>query len=289
MSSPNSAPSQPASGHHASGHHAGAANATLSSTKVTIEHGAQTISVSVPARHPDEAHQTLSVIGQGGLGTGLHNTYLGLTLPKIRSAYYEALRQAESEISARRLALGTRLNNPMEFRQFVKWAAERRTSIARLYRVPAGAGAVIGGEIRDIRKYGPGGRTFDNLMARNAQKGLTETESLERILATVDKPNPAETEAILKGAKFLRGGGTVFFVGGVALMGYEWYRARPEDRPELVKKDVITTGSSIVATDLAVGVAFMLGATGVGLIAVGIVAGVAAAYGAESLYYAHQH
>ena len=42
--------------------------------------------------------------------------------------------------------------------------------MARLWRVPGGAGGVIGGEVYDWRRYGPGGRTFNNLERRAAAR-----------------------------------------------------------------------------------------------------------------------
>jgi hypothetical protein len=276
---------------HSTHHHSyhAPAHPVLKAVHVEVHHADHPIVVPVPAQNMDEAHQVLAAIGQGTLGTGLHNTYLGHALPKIRAVYYAALESAEKEIVARQISLGPRLKDPAEFRKFVAWASEKRTSIARVYRVPAGLGGVVGGEIRDNLVYGPGGRTPENLVSRNMRRGLTEDAAWARVLTTVDRPNPAATEAILKGAKVLKGGGAVLFVGGAALSGYEIYKARPEDRPELIKKEAITTGGSILVSDLAVGVAFMVGMTGVGLIAVGIVAGVAGAYAAEQMYYAHQH
>src|ERR1700683_4904126 len=203
--------------HH---HHTVAVHPSLRAIDISVDHGHGSITVPVPAHTVDEGHQTLKVIGGGATGAGLRETTLGITLPKIRSAYYSALEAAEREISAERRRLGPRLNNPVEFRKFVAWASEKRTTIARVYRLPAGPGAVVGGEIRDNLKYGLGGRTTENLVARNVGKGLTEEAAFTRVLATVDKPALAETEAILKGAKYLKGGGAVFFVGGAALTGY---------------------------------------------------------------------
>jgi hypothetical protein len=273
--------------HHKNGHHA-PYHPLIMGAKTVVAHPTGTIAVTVPAHNETDANRVLQAIGSGGLGTGINNTYLGIALPGIRSNYYRALQGAESEIRARQASLGPRINNPIEYRQFVAWASGKRTSIARLYRIPSGTGAVIGGELRDNLKYGLGGRTPDNLVARNMERGLSEQEALAKVLSTVDKPNVAVTESVLKGAKYLKGGGAVLFVGGIALSGYEVYKADPKDRPALIKKEAVTTGTSMLATDLVVGVAFMLGATGIGLIAIGVVAGVAASYGAEKLYYAHQ-
>jgi hypothetical protein len=260
---------------------------------VKISFPEELISVHVPARTREEAHKTLGAIGSGGIGTGLHNTYLGHALPKIRASYYEALAVAEKEIGQRKVLLGSRLNNPAEYKQFVFWASRRRSAIARIYRIPAGPGAMIGGELRDWRVYGAGGRSPANLLERRMNRAInppaSEEAALTEMLSAVSRPNAIETENILRAAKFLRRGGAVFLVGGLALTGYEIYRAKPGDRPELIRKEALVTGGSLIATDLAVAVAITLSITGVGLIAVGIIAGVAGAIAAERMYYASQH
>ncbi len=242
--------------------------------------------VSLPAQSTSEAEKTLHLIGTGSFSTGLHQTYLGQMLPRIRQSYYEALAVAEHEISVKKTTLGSRLNNPAEYRAFVEWASARRTNIARLYRLPMGIGGVVGGEIRDISKYGMGGRSFDNLIKRQAERGIAGEAAVNKVFSTIDKPNTAVTEQMLKTSKILRSGGAIFFVGGAALTGYEIYQAAPNERPEIAKKAVGTTIAGFIASDLAIGVAIMLGATGVGLIAIGVVAGIAAVYGTEQIFFA---
>ncbi len=257
---------------------------------VKISFPEEKISVHVPARDHEDAHKTLTAIANGGIGTGLQNTYLGHATPKIRAAYYDALAAVEKEISARKIALGPRLTNPAEYRQFAFWASQRRTTVARLYRIPAGPGSMIGLEYRDWRVYGVGGRTPENVLSRNMSNKLvprSEEQALAKMISSAVKPNAAETERLLKAAKFLKRGGTVFIVGGLALTGYEIYRAKPADRPELIRKEVLVTGGSILASDLAVGIAIACSLTGVGLIAVGIIAGVGGAIAAERMYYAN--
>jgi hypothetical protein len=246
------------------------------------------VQMSFPARSSREAVDTLAHLGNGVLGSGFSQTYLGMAMPSIRDRYYQALERAAAEISAREREIGMRMSDPNVRREFVKWASEKRTSIARLYRIPMGPGAMIGGELRDWRKYGVGGRSFGNLESRAIGRGLTQDQAWARILNTVDTPNPQVTAAAGRTARLLRGGGAVLIVGGVALSGYEIYQARPEDRPELVKRAAATTGASTVASGLAIGFAVMLGATGIGLIAIGIVAGVAASYGTERVFFAER-
>ncbi len=241
--------------------------------------------VPMLARSQQEAWNTLDIIGGGVTGTGLSNTYLGMTMPTVRAQYYAALERAEREIAQRRAILGRQLENPAVYRGFVAWASAKRTSIARVFRIPMGPGAMLGGELRDNMRYGLGGRSLSNLEARNMARGLTQQESLTRILGSVDRPNAQVTAQALKAARILRSGGVVLFVGGLGLTGYEISQAQPKDRPYLVKKAAATTGASFGASTIAVGFAVMLGATGVGLIAIGIVAGVAAAYGTEEVFF----
>ena len=252
---------------------------------IPMQRGVHPHQIAVPAQSHREANDTLHWIGTGSFSTGLHQTYLGTMLPQVREAYYHALEKAEQEITFRKASLGSRLNNPAEYEAFVRWASARRTSIARVFRLPTGIGTVIGGEIRDTRKYGFGGRSFDNLMLRQAARGVTGRAAVTNILHSVDKPNLAVTEQMLKTAKVLRGGGAVLFVGGLALSGYEIYQATPQERPALVKKTAATMGAALVASEIAVGIALMLSAPAVAVIAVGLVVGGVAAYETEQIFF----
>ena len=246
--------------------------------------------VHVPGRSQAEGERFLGMVGSGSTGTGMQDLWLGHTLPWVRRNYYIALEGVEKEIAARRAQLGPRLKDPAEMESFVKWAVGRRNAIARLWRLPAGPGGVLGGEIRDWKIYGAGGRTLPNLLARTEAKyGETGMAALERIAASAAKPNPAETTAILRGAKYLKGGGAVLFVGGIAITAYDIYSAPPEQRVEVAKEEGVGMAGGFAGSNVAVGVCFLLGVSGVGLIAVGLVAGVAGAYAAEKMYYAHTH
>lgn len=240
------------------------------------------------ARNEQDALAALHHLGSGSTGTGLAGTYLGTAMPHIREAYYAALEKAQMEIAARQRMLGARLNDPAVQREFVRWASQKRTDIARVFRIPMGPGAMLGGEVRDWHKYGPGGRSFDNLYRRQmARPGMTDEQALMRILNSVDKPNAQVTLQAARTARILRGGGVVMVVGGIALSGYEIYQATPQQRPELIKRTAATTAASTAGSALAIGFAVMLGATGVGLIAIGIVAGIAASYATEEVFFTH--
>ena len=220
----------------------------------------------------------------------MHNMYLGSALPTIRNQYYKALEGVETEIRARQAKLGSKPNGPRELRQFVEWASSERTRIARLFRIPAGPGGMLGGEIRDWRQYGAGGRSMDNLLTRaEAKNGLTGDAALRKILGSVDKPNPAATESILRGARYLRSAGAVVFVAGAGWTAYNIASAPAEERPELMRREGSALAGGFVASNVAIGICFLLGMTGVGLIAVGLVAGVAGAMAGERIYYASQH
>jgi hypothetical protein len=247
--------------------------------------------LTVPARSEEDAWRFLSQVGSGGMaGNGMHNMYLGSALPTIRNQYYKALEGVEAEIRARQAKLGSKLNDPRELRQFVEWASSERTRIARLFRIPAGPGGMLGGEIRDWRQYGAGGRSMDNLLARaEAKNGLTGEAALRKILGSVDKPNPAATESILRGARYLRSAGAVVFVAGAGWTAYNIASAPAEERPELMRREGSALAGGFVASNVAIGICFLLGMTGVGLIAVGLVAGVAGAMAGERIYYASQH
>lgn len=146
----------------------------------------------------------------------------------------------------------------------------------------------MGGEIRDWRQYGVGGRSLNNLLLRAESQGLTGEAALLKVLSSVDKPNPAATAAILKGARYLRGAGAVLLVGGAGLSAYNIASAPPEQRSNIAWREGASLAGGIVGSNLVVGVCFLLGMTGVGLVVVGLVAGVAGAMAAERIYYAHQ-
>ncbi len=246
--------------------------------------------VVVPGRSSADAERFLGVVGSGSTGTGAQDVWLGMALPSIRNNYSRALQAVEREIAQRRVQAGSRLKDAAEMEKFAKWAVARRNAVARIWRVPAGPGGMLGGEIRDMRTYGPGGRSLPNLLARAERNyGETGVSALERIVGSASKPNPAETAAILRGAKYLKAGGAVLFIGGVALTAYDIYKAPEGQRVDVAKTEGVSMAGGIVGSNLAVGVCFFLGMTGVGLIAVGLVAGVAGAYAAEKLYYAHTH
>lgn len=244
--------------------------------------------LAVPAETDEDAWRFLLEVGSAGItGTGIQNTYLGLALPRIRKSYYAALEIAEKEIAARRVSLGPKPSYS-QLRTFTEWASGKRTAIARLFRIPAGPGGMIGGEIRDWRQYGYGGRTFKNLVARAEGKGLTGEAALLKILNSVDKPNVNVTESILKGARFLKGAGTVLFVGGAAMTGYTILSAPEDQRWNVAGREAVGMGGGILTSNVVVGVCFLFGMTGFGLLAVGVVAGVGGAYMSERMYTSHE-
>jgi hypothetical protein len=246
--------------------------------------------VHVPGRTRAEGERFLRMIGSGATGTGAQDLWLGQALPWMRTNYYKALEEVEREIAERRAQAGSKLRDPVEMEKFVQWAIARRNAVARWWRLPAGPGGVLGGEIRDIKQYGPGGRTLPNLLKRVETKyGETGMTALERIASSATKPNDLETVAIMRGAKYLKYGGAVLFVGGLVWTGYDIYKAPEGQRVEVAKKEGIGMVGGLVGSNLAVGVCFLLGASGVGLVVVGLVAGVAGAMAAEKLYYSHSH
>jgi len=251
---------------------------------------ASTHFVHVPARSEDEGNEFLRSVGSGTLGNGANDLWLGQALPWVRQNYYQALQKAENEIAAERARLGSKLSDMAELERFTAWAVSRRNAIARFWRIPAGPGGLIGGEIRDMRTYGLGGRSLPNLLNRVGTKyGETGETALKRVISSVSKPNAGETTAILRGARYLKAGGAVLFVGGLALTAYDIAKAPPGKRVEAAKVAGVQTAGGLVASNVAVGVCFLLGMTGVGLVVVGVVAGVAGAVGAEKMYYAHTY
>lgn len=78
------------------------------------------------------------------------------------------------------------------------------------------------------------------------------------------------------------------FIGGAASMAYQVSQAPASQRMEVLLREGSAFAGGAVAGNLAIGVCFLLGVGGIPLLAVGLVAGLAGAFVAERVYFAHR-
>lgn len=251
--------------------------------------GAPPEPVSVLADSPEEAFTILHDIGRGVAGSGARHLYYGSVIEPIRDAYKLRLERVEAEILRRRAALGAN-PNAYELRGLAQWAARERTRTARLWRIPTPA-LMAGLEARDWQKYGVGGRTFENLVRRNAAQGRVGPAAWENILRSATTPNPEVSRSVARGAQFLRRGGGVLAVAGLAVSAHEIYNAPPGERGQLAARTGVGLAGGLVGTEIAVGLlavgAGLLAATPPGwvILAVGLIGGIAGGVIADRVFF----
>ena len=223
-------------------------------------------------------------------GSGVRNLYYGTILEPLRHSYHRQLEEIERQILSRREALG---RNPTayELRNLAQWAARQRAATARLWRIPTPAD-VVALEARDWATYGPGGRTFDNLMRRKmAKPGVTEQDALRDILRTARTSNADIDARVGSFAKHLRRGGGVLAVAGLGLTAHEIIEAPEEERGEVAARAGVSMAGGLIGAEVGVALlgvgAALLAATPPGwlIIGVGLAAGVAGSLLAEGLFF----
>ncbi|GAA3725069.1 hypothetical protein GCM10022268_36320 [Sphingomonas cynarae] len=243
----------------------------------------------VPAATEAEAYRLLGSIADGVPAA----VVWGSVLEPIRSGYKRQLEQVELEIRRRRALLG---KNPTEYelRGLAQWAARQRTNTARLWRIPlpvTGAGL----ELRDWRKYGAGGRTFDNLLDRNARQGRTGMAAYENMLGSATRSNPEYNAKIARGAKLLKGGGGVLAVAGLAVTAHDIWQAPADQRGKVLTRHGVGFAGGLIGAEVAGGLltigAGLLLATPPGwlVLAVGLVGGIAGGVIVDRLVYPEDH
>ena len=260
---------------------------------VPLNPGERPTEIPVFANNPEEAFRILYETGNGVGGTGVRNAYYGTVLEPIRNAYKTRLEAVESAIRQRRVGLGP---NPTEYelRGVAQWAARQRAWTARVWRVPTPS-LLAGLEARDWQKYGVGGRTFENLMARNAAAGRSGTAAYEYILGSAVRSNAEVTASVARGARFLRGGGAVLGVAGLAVSAYDIAHAPAGQRGALAERHAVGFAGGLVGSEAAAGLlaigAGLLAATPPGwvVIGVGLIGGIAGGVIADRIFYPPKH
>ncbi len=130
-------------------------------------------------------------------------------------------------------------------------------------------------EIRDWRTYGRGGRTYDNLVRRYRGRGVPATQVPGRILDGATRSNPGVNRA-LRGASYLRHGGRVLIVVGVAVSAARIWNAGEEELPRVIGEELGGFIGGGLGAGAAVGICLVFGIAsgGWGLLACGVVGGI---------------
>ncbi len=252
---------------------------------VPLTPGQPPVTVAVPANSPEEAFYLLYHIGNGTTGALAHATVLQV----LRNQYKTKLTQVEAQILQRRAALGPNATE-YELRGLAQWGARQRANTARLFRIPTPA-VGAGLELRDWRTYGVGGRTWENLLKRQAARGNTGSSSYEALIGSATRSNAGVNESMARGARLLKGGGGVLAVAGLGLTAYDIYKAPPQQRGAVATRHAIGFAGGLVASEIGVGLltigAGLLLATPPGwvVLAVGLVAGAAGGIIADRIFY----
>ncbi len=224
--------------------------------------------VAVPGRDEYEGLNFLESISSGNVGAGFKMTEQGKTIPEIRQQYKKLVGKFEADLI-------TKQNSGLSAKELARWAVNERTRIARLMRAKQGGGAQIVLELRDVAKYGKGGRSYDNLAKRAAAKGIPQSTIDSSLLKNSIKPNQAISESAVKGATFLKNGGRVVVFLSISATAYTLLTA-PEDKlEEIIYEELGGATGGFVGGGTAVGLCILFGiaTSGWGLLACGVIGG----------------
>lgn len=191
---------------------------TLTSRDISPEEISYTM--SLPAQSDKEAFNFLRDIGGGAAGAGRAMRRIGVDAPVIRTRYKQ-----EIENLARQIA--ERLEQGESTESVARWASEQRRQIVRNLRAGSGRFAQVLYEVRDWRQYGRGGRTYSNMMRHYQARGIPNSAVPGRILNGASSSNLNVNQA-MRGANYLRHGGRVLIVVGVAISAARIWNASEE-------------------------------------------------------------
>lgn len=208
------------------------------------------------------------------LGTGYRMWNLGISIPQIRREYIHFDKQL-----ANRLKIRTEQGIYSE-NDLAKWVVDERTKIARRLRLRGmarqGLPSFIIYETRDALKYGMGGRTYPNMVNYAQKKGYnTVAKADQYLLKSATRPNTKISSASLKVGKYLKNGGRVGIVVGVALSTHTILTAEESQLEVVISREAGGIIGGSLATSATVGVCLVFGIVtgGWGLLAVGLIAG----------------
>ncbi|MDB4976141.1 MAG: hypothetical protein JWN48_4482 [Myxococcaceae bacterium] len=205
-------------------------------------------------------------------------------MPAIRTEYKRLIENMVLEVERRRAS-----GEAAEL--IARWAVEERRRIVSTMRARSGRVDLVVYELRDRQKYGPGGRTYENLARRHSGKAATRAELSELLIKGARTSNDGVSEAAIKGARYLKQGGRVIMFFSLSLTAYTLLTASEGELMKTVFREGGGSVGGFVGSGLAVGacVVFGIATGGWGLLACGAVGGLAGGaagtWAGDRLYY----
>ncbi|MEM9223922.1 MAG: hypothetical protein AAGB11_16195 [Pseudomonadota bacterium] len=225
-------------------------------------------SLSLPADSEASALDFLAGVGGGAAGAGRAMRRVGIDGPAVRLRYKQ-----EVEGLARKIA--EKLADGQSKETVARWATEERRRIVQ--RMRAGSGPVAKGiyEIRDWRKYGYGGRTYPNMSRYYRNQGVPQSSIPDKLIQGAQRSN-VDVNKAMKGAAYLRHGGRVLIVVGVAISAARIWNASDRDLPRVIGEELggFIGGGLGAGAGVGICIVFGIATSGWGLLACGVVGGV---------------
>jgi hypothetical protein len=232
----------------------------------------------LPASNDQAALDFLAGIGGSSTGTGQALQRVGIDAPVVRAQYKQAIEDLARQIAER-------LERGQSKEQVARWAVEQRRQIVSRMRSGSGPMGRTLYEIRDWRKYGPGGRTYANMVRHYQTRGVPSAQIPDRLIAGATRSNAGVNQAALRGASYLRHGGRVLIVVGVAISAARIWNASEAELPKVIGEELGGFIGGSLGASAAVGACLVFGVAtgGWGLLACGIVGGAAGGLGGSMI------
>ena len=242
----------------------------------------------LPTADVESSRVFLEGIGGSAAGAGQAMNRIGVNAPLLRAAYKREIESMVAEI-ARRLQAGESRES------LARWVSAERNRI--INRIRSSSGMITRGiyEIRDWREYGMGGRTWANIERRYQSRGLTGGAMHDEIIRGAQKSNATVNTAAMRGASYLKHGGRIVLVVGVAITAARIWNASDHELPKVIGEELggFVGGSLGAGAGVGICMIFGIASGGWGLLACGVIGGlgggVAGSYAggkiADGLYY----
>ncbi len=255
---------------------------------VRISPGEARYTMPLPARSESEALAFLEGLGGDAAGAGWAMRRIGIDAPAIRALYKQEVEDLARQIAAR-------LERGESTEAVARWASEQRRQIVRRMRAGTGRVSQVVYEVRDWRQYGRGGRTYPNMVRHYQARGVPHSAIPGRILEGATRSNKGVNQAIMNGASYLRHGGRVLIVVGVAVSAARIWNESDEELPRVIGEEFGGFIGGTLGAGAGVGVCLVFGIAsgGWGLLACGVIGGIAGGVGgsmaggaiADGVYY----
>ncbi len=243
------------------------------SANVSPSPGETRYTMSLPARTESDALEFLGGLGGDAAGAGLAMRRIGIDAPAIRTLYKQQVEDLARQIAER-------LERGESTESVARWASEQRRHIVQRMRARTGPVARVIYEIRDWRQYGRGGRTYPNIVRHYEARGVPRSAIPGRVLDGATRSNTGVNQA-LRGASYLRHGGRVLIVVGVAVSAARIWNASDEELPRVIGEELggFIGGSLGAGAGVGICLVFGIASGGWGLLACGVIGGVAGGVG----------